>query len=104
MSAIAGTPNTTTMPLGLLVVATAIILGAINPPYIPAFSATSLTVEAPTTTAYTLAWRPNGPPPWGEVDQATSDDFEDVGVSASDGNRGRNQGDGRSRPSMTTTP
>lgn len=45
-------------------------------------------------------WRPQGPPPWGEADHATSEDVEPAPIRSADGadRVRRTSGDIRSRP------
>ena len=84
--------------------ASALVLAAYNPPMIPEFSTSSSAISLnPATVEHVMEWRPQGPPPWGDVDQLTPEEVEESPAMAAgsggamvDSDRGSS--DARARP------
>lgn len=84
---------------GLLTMATALLL-VTHPPKIPELDSSALALGGPAMTEQVMEWRPQGPPPWGDVDQFSPDEVEESSALAS-GDRARDEGStSRARPAL----
>lgn len=85
--------------LVLLSMATALLL-VTHPPKVPDISSGAIAFGGADLTEHVMEWRPQGPPPWGDVDQLSPDEVEESAGLAS-GERGRDaSGSSRARQEL----
>ncbi len=65
--------------LGLAPLAIAALIMALHTPQIHEANISSFVADVrPTVIEHVAEWRPQGPPPWGDVDQLTPDEVEEI--------------------------